>query len=159
MKSNWHQKMMRVNYKDTDQMGVGHHANYVTWFEMGRTECMRHHGIAYREMEKLGLFLPVLNLDVNYKKPAYYDDCLAIFTRVVEFSKVRLAFEYEARRVDYNKLEQDTQQSSEAEPYGELLASGHTLHMWLNHDWKPTRLDRVTPEIYNLLRSILNKDD
>src|SRR5699024_2946076 len=119
---------------------------------------MRHQGSADSEMEKLGLILPVLNLDVNYKKPTYYDNCLAIFTRVVEFSKARLAFEYEAGRIDYNKLEQDTQPSSEKEPYGELLAGGHTLHMWLNHDWKPTRLERVTPEIYILLISIIHVD-
>lgn len=148
MKMNWTQEMMRVLYKDTDQMGVGHHANYVTWFEMGRTEWMRKFGLTYSEMEKKGLLLPVMNVEVNYKKPAYYDDKISIFTRVFQYSKVKITFEYEVRLcVEYltEKITKDL------EPQGELLANRSTTHMWLNEDWKPASLDRKAPDVFELL--------
>lgn len=152
MNSNWTQETMRILYKDTDQMGVGHHANYVTWFEMGRTEWMRKFGLAYSDMESKGLLLPVMNVEVNYKKPAHYDDQISIFTRVTEYSKVKIVFEYEARIYESNER---VEKGVVLEPYGELLASGSTTHMWLNQDWKPARLDKKAPEVFELLKKEL----
>lgn len=152
----WHRHLLRVHYKATDQMGVVHHANYISWFEMGRTEMMRHLGIAYRDMEDLGLLLPVLDVKVKYHKPAHYDDCVAIYTRLTEFSPIRLTFNYEVRRVQ----EKDCQPSEREQlikPEGELLTSGQTVHMWLNKQWKPARLNRVAPEVYDLLKEIVNR--
>lgn len=150
MKNNWAIDTMRILYKDTDQMGVGHHANYITWFEMGRTEWMRKKGITYSEIEAKGLLLPVLNVEVDYKEPAHYDELIAIFTRVTEYSKVKIVFEYQARLYEAKKGE------SELEPYGKLLATGQTTHMWLNDKWKPARLDRKAPEVFELLQNILD---
>lgn len=152
----WHRHLLRVHYKATDQMGVVHHANYISWFEMGRTEMMRHLGIAYRDMEDLGLLLPVLDVKVKYHKPAHYDDCVAIYTRLTEFSPIRLTFNYEVRRVQ----EKDCQPSEREQlikPEGELLTSGQTVHMWLNKQWKPARLNRVAPEVYDMLKEIVNR--
>src|SRR5690625_3261480 len=76
----WHQENMRVQYKDTDQMGVVHHVNYVIWFEVGRSEWMSHFGMTYSELEEQGLLLPVMDVQVQYKASARYDDCVSIFT-------------------------------------------------------------------------------
>ncbi|ASK62151.1 thioesterase [Virgibacillus phasianinus] len=152
MTESWHQEKMRVQYKDTDQMGIVHHGNYVTWFEVGRTEWMRHYGMAYSKMEASGLLLPVLDVNVTYKKPARYDDCIAIFTKIASYSPVRLEFEYEARRIGEEEFKQDGEQEV-VEPVGELLAKGSTMHMWVNPEWKPARINRVAQEVYAILQN------
>lgn len=151
----WHQKKMRVQYKDTDQMGIVHHGNYITWFEVGRTEWMRHYGMSYHKMEEFGLLLPVMDVNVTYKKSALFDDCVSIFTKMATFSPVRLEFHYEARKISdevYNQ--QDT--TDIAEPFGELLATGATKHMWVNQKWKPVRMNKTAPGVYKLLENIHN---
>src|SRR5690625_7958920 len=122
----WHQHLLRVHYKATDQMGVVHHANYISWFEMGRTEMMRHLGIAYREMEDLGLLLPVLDVKVKYHKPAHYDDCVAVYTTLEEFSPIRLTFKYEVRRVSEADFKENESQLMR-ERTGELVTSRQTV--------------------------------
>lgn len=149
MTNTWDQQILRVHYKDTDQMGVAHHANYISWFEVGRTEWMRNADIAYSEMESLGFLLPVVDMTVQYRKPAQYDDIIAVFTKITDVSAVRLRFNYEVRRMD------DATPFAGAEevaPYGELLTSGSTLHMWSNKAWKPARIDKAAPEVYALLQ-------
>lgn len=132
---------IRVPYKDTDQMGVVHHANYINWFEMARTEMMRHDGIAYKEMEQLGLLLPVLDIQVEYRSPAYYDDVVAIATKITSFSVARLQFSYEIRRTDTGN-----------ESTNKLLATGQSLHMWLTNEWRPARFHKIAPDIYARLK-------
>lgn len=154
MSKQWHQHNLRVHYKETDQMGVVHHANYVSWFEIGRTEYMREKGLNYRKIEELGLLLPVLDVNVRYQKPARYDDYVAIFTQLTDFSPVRLKFAYEVRRID------DTvaHNNYEERPYGELLSTGSTLHMWVNENWRPKRLDKAEPEIYQQLAALVQDE-
>jgi len=135
---------MRVHYKDTDQMGVAHHANYISWFEIARTEMMRSEGVAYKDMEDLGLLLPVLDVHVQYRKPAHYDDLLTITTSITSFSPARFEFSYEVRR---------NQEDSKGEVSSEVLATGTSLHMWLNKDWKPARLHKVAPDVYEMLKN------
>ncbi|WP_042224320.1 acyl-CoA thioesterase [Oceanobacillus manasiensis] len=146
MKHGWHKEVIRVHYKDTDQMGVVHHGNYVNLFEIGRTEWMRHAGIPYSKMEDMGLLLPVMDLNINYQKSARYDDLLVIYTKVSHFSKVRLQFDYEARLIN------DSQGEIADTPTGELLAKGSTVHMWVTRDWKPARIDRLAPDVYALFQ-------
>ena len=153
MTATWHQKNMRVQYKDTDQMGVVHHANYITWFEVGRTEMMRDFDISYRQMEEMGLLLPVLDVQLSYRKPARFDDCIAIFTKLDSFSPVRLEFHYEVRRIGEEGFKTDT--AVVGEPTGELLTKGVSKHMWVSSDWKPARLNKVAPEIYQKLEKLV----
>lgn len=149
MKELWHQHNLRVHYQDTDQMGVVHHANYVSWLEISRTEMMRETGVTYREMESLGLLLPVVDMNIKYRSPAHYDDQLAIFTKVTKLSPVRLEFNYEVRKMveDGNS----TIESNNIKPYGTLLATATTSHMWINTEWKVTRLDKIAPDVYAML--------
>ncbi|MGP4106679.1 acyl-CoA thioesterase [Virgibacillus sp. L01] len=150
----WQREKMRVQYKDTDQMGIVHHGNYVTWFEVGRTEWMRHYGIAYKKMEVLGLLLPVIDVNVNYKKSAHFDDCIAIFTKIANASPVRLEFSYEARKISEEEFKRSEEKET-VEPSGELLAKGSTMHMWVNQEWKPARINKVTPEVYTVLQNLI----
>jgi acyl-CoA thioester hydrolase len=74
-----HEFNVRVRYSETDQMGVVYH-NYAMYFEMGRVEWLRNLGISYKWMEESGIMLPVVSLNINYKKPARYDDLLKVKT-------------------------------------------------------------------------------
>lgn len=89
---------IRVRYAETDRMGLVHHANYLVYFEEGRTELLRAQGISYRDIEDQGFFLVLTKLQVRYKSPAYYDDLLTLRTSVVRTTLVKIEHKYELRR-------------------------------------------------------------
>jgi acyl-CoA thioester hydrolase len=112
--SEWHEITLRVRYAETDKMGVVYHANYLIWFEIGRTEFCRAKGITYRDMEENDdAFLVVAESYCRYKAPAHYDDHLTIRTRVNEMKKRTLCFEYEIFRPSDSKT----------------IAQGETIHV------------------------------
>ena len=86
---------VRVRYAETDQMGVVYHGNYAQYFEMGRVEWLRNLGISYKWMEENGVMLPVVSLQMNYKKPARYDDVLTVKTIFKNQTSVKIEFDYE----------------------------------------------------------------
>jgi acyl-CoA thioester hydrolase len=86
---------VRVRYSETDQMGVVYHGNYAQYFEMGRVEWLRNLGISYKWMEENGVMLPVVSLEMNYKKPARYDDLLRVKTILKSQTTVKIEFDYE----------------------------------------------------------------
>ncbi len=86
---------VRIRYAETDQMGVVYHGNYAQFFEMGRVEWLRNLGISYKWMEENGVMLPVVALNMNYKKPARYDDLLTIRTIFKSQTSVKIEFDYE----------------------------------------------------------------
>ncbi len=88
---------IRVRYSETDRMGYVHHGNYISYFEMGRVELFREKGISYKTMEDEGILLPVYELKINYKNPAFYDDLLILKTILVKAGGVKLQFDYEVR--------------------------------------------------------------
>ncbi|QQE73537.1 acyl-CoA thioesterase [Brevibacillus composti] len=136
MKQDVYAHQIRVRYSETDQMGVVYHANYLNWFEVGRTEFIRDTGITYRALEEKGILLPVTDVGLSYKLPARYDDWVEIRTRLEELSPVRLTFAYELyRRED-----------------GQLLVSGWSKHAFTTTEMKPIRLSRAVPEVYALLQ-------
>lgn len=91
---------LRVRYCECDPMGVAHHAAFVPWLEMARTELLRDCGVTYAQLEAAGVFLVVAKLDVRYRRPGRYDDLLAIRTRVTRASRVKLVHEYEVRLLE-----------------------------------------------------------
>ena len=115
---------VRVRYAETDQMGVVYHANYFVWFEVGRTDLLRHAGWSYRHMEADGFSLPVVEAHCTYRQPARYDDELDVRTNGVLLSPVRVQFEYELVRPADNVT----------------LASAHTMHAAVDRDGRPCRL-------------------
>lgn len=86
---------LRVRYGETDQMGVVYHGNYAHYFEIGRTEFLRELGVTYKSMENSGTMLPVIALECNFKKSAFYDDVLTITTVIKKKPMVKIEFEYE----------------------------------------------------------------
>lgn len=154
----WHQMQMRVQYKDTDQMGVVHHGNYIIWFEVGRTEWMRHFGMSYHSLEEAGVLLPITDVNVSYKKSARFDDCVAVFTKIKNYSPVRLEFAYEARKIKEEDFNQNKGVQVEV-PFGELLAKGTTMHMWVNQEWKPVRMNKINPDVYAIVQNNCNFPD
>ena len=118
---------LRVQYYDTDQMGVVHHSNYVRYFEIGRTELMRSIGLSYKEMEDSGTVMPITNVEVQYFYPARYDEFIYVKSYVKEIPKVRITFHYEI----YNEQRK-------------LLVAGSTTLAFIN---KETGRPQRTPEI------------
>lgn len=94
----------RVRYGETDQMSYVYHGNYAQYFEMGRIELLRKLGISYKKMEKFGILLPVISLNINYIKPAKYDDLLTLKTILTKKPTARIEFEYELYNEDKELL-------------------------------------------------------
>lgn len=101
---NSHQTQFRVRYSETDQMGYVYYGNYTHYFEVGRVEWLRNLGISYKSMEEDGVMLPVINLHINYLKPAKYDDLLTLKTTLVKKPNVRIEFSYELFNDDQKLL-------------------------------------------------------
>jgi acyl-CoA thioester hydrolase len=86
---------IRVRYGETDQMSFVYYGVYAQYYEVGRVELLRSLGVTYKELEEMGFALPVVNLNINYKKPAYYDDELTIRTTIKELPSAKITFYYE----------------------------------------------------------------
>ena len=93
-----HEIEIRVRYQETDAMGVLHHANYLTYFEMGRIEFLRACGLSYREMEETGLLMVVVKVECRYLRPARYDDLLRLRTTVTRVTMAKVEHRYELYR-------------------------------------------------------------
>jgi acyl-CoA thioester hydrolase len=112
---------INVRYAETDMMGVVYHGNYLAWFEVGRTQLLKEHGIIYRDLEAQGYLLPVIEVGAKYLRPARYDDDLTIITTLAERPLLRIRLDYEVRRGD------------------ELLVTGFTVHTFINRAGEPVR--------------------
>jgi acyl-CoA thioester hydrolase len=112
---------IRVRYAETDRMDVVYHSNYLIWFETARIQMLDQIGIPYREIEARGLFLPVLTVSAEYKRPARFDDRIEIHLLMKKKPRARMHFEYEVRRGE------------------ELLATGATSHGFMDKDGKGQR--------------------
>ena len=89
---------IRVRYGEVDRMGFLYHEHYVAYFDVARTEFIRSLGISNLEIEEEGIMLPVLNVTVDYKNPAYYDDVLTIRTTLKEMPSAKITFYFEVFR-------------------------------------------------------------
>ncbi|MFN0062637.1 MAG: acyl-CoA thioesterase [Myxococcaceae bacterium] len=122
---------IRVIYGDTDQMGVVYYANYLRYFELGRSEYFRQKGGSYREMEAAGLRLPVVEAHANYRASAKYDDLLLVRTEIDELRRASVIFRYAIVR----------------EGEDAVLSTGHTVHACINADGKPVPLPSQVREL------------
>jgi acyl-CoA thioester hydrolase len=129
-----HEVRLRVRYAETDQMGVVYHANYLVWMEIGRVELVRSRGFPYKDLEQSeGLYLAVVEVSCRYLNPARYDEEIVVETKIVSANARTVVFGYQIRVAGTERL----------------LVEGSTRHVWLNREWRPTRL----PEQYrDLLR-------
>jgi acyl-CoA thioester hydrolase len=90
-----HEIQLRVRYAETDKMGVVYHGNYAQYFEVARVEMLRSVGVSYSSMEDSGIMLPVVNLNIDFRKPALYDELLRVKTTLKDLPGVRIHFDYE----------------------------------------------------------------
>jgi len=126
--------LYRVNYSDTDQMGVVYYGNYATLYEIGRTEMLRKKGLSYKEIEAMGVMLPVVKMTCTYKKPALYDDLLTIKTIIKEEPTSKICFYTEI----YNEK-------------GDLLNSGEVVLVFVNSKtMRPMRAPKHITDLFEL---------
>lgn len=127
----------RVNYYETDQMGIVHHSNYIRWFEEARLYFMEEAGVPYKQMEDDGIMSPVLGVSATYKVPAKYGQKVLIYVWIESFNGIRM-------RCAYKVVESDT---------GALCATGTSDHCFVNMEFKPISLKKSYPLYYQLIQS------
>ena len=138
--NDWFETEVRVRYAETDKMGIVHHANYLIWFEFGRSEFCRARGFSYLEMEeKDDALLVVAEISCRYKSPAFYEDVLTIRTKIAEIKSRKIQFVYEIFRASDQIL----------------LAVGETLHLVTDKNKKI----RVLPERYKAILLTYSQDE
>jgi acyl-CoA thioester hydrolase len=125
---------LRVRYCECDPMGVVHHAAYIPWLEMGRTELLRDAGVSYAQLEASGVFLVIIRLEAAFKRPAFYDDVLEVRTRVVGGSRVKILHEYQIVRAEAGAT------NGRPAPVGELLLTGSSALACVDRSGRPTML-------------------
>jgi acyl-CoA thioester hydrolase len=124
----------RVIYGDTDQMGVVYYANYLRWFERGRSEFLRQIGLPYAQIESAGFHFPVAEVTCRYAQSARYDDVIEIATTLAELSRVYLLFEYKIiRQADCI-----------------LLATGSTKHACIDREGQVKRIPKMLIDAVDL---------
>jgi len=125
---------LRVRYGETDQMGYVYYGNYAQFFEVGRVEWLRSLGVSYKSLEASGIMLPVIQLNINYMKPAKYDDELTITTILTKKPLVKIEFDFEVHNEE-----------------GILLTTGFTSLVFMDMKKnKPIRAPQyLLDEIYN----------
>lgn len=124
----------RVQYYETDKMGVTHHSNYIRIMEEARTDWMKHIGWSYKKCEEMGMIGPVLNVQCEYKKTTTYDDEIDVEVRLLSYNGLRMT-------VGYSMTCGET-----------LVAQGQTEHCFLNEKGFPVRIKREYPEFDEILK-------
>lgn len=125
---------VEVRYKETDQMGVVHHANYLVWFELARTSLCRLTGHPYSEIERAGHLLFVAGAELRYRQPARYGDTVTVSCWIDRLQSRRMRFAYEVRLLD------------------DLLVSGSTDHIWVDRKTrKSCRMPTLVAEDFRRL--------
>jgi len=115
-KMKYNETEQRVYYADTDHGQVVYYANYLKWFEIGRTELLRDYGFNYADYENQNLIAPVVEVKCNYKEPAKYNDIITIKTTIVNIGNSSIKFDYKIIRKKDN----------------EVLAEGYTVNVFVN---------------------------
>lgn len=122
----------KINYYETDQMGIVHHSNYIRWMEEARIDLLGNLGMPYHKMEEAGILIPVLSASCEYRKAFRFGETFRIHVFPLEFNGVKMKLGYKI----YNK---DTK---------ELHSVGETGHCFLDKDMKLIRMKKDYPEIY-----------
>ena len=116
---------IRVRYAETDQMGVAYYANYLVWFEVGRSEFCRERGFRYADLEAMGYKLVVTDVHCRYRSSARYDETVIVRTRLKDANKRMITFGYQILRKDQEE---------------EVIAEGETQHICVDSDGKTKSL-------------------
>lgn len=126
------EKTIEVRYPDCDSMGIVHHSVYPVWYEIARMDAFSKIGFSYSDMHALGINPPMVNLNLNYHRPATYPDTLTIRTKLLSRAPKKLEMSYEVYRPG-----EDTP-----------LATAKSFHIWTGPDMKSLDMERCHPEVY-----------
>ena len=127
----------KVQYYETDKMGITHHSNYIRFMEEARTEYLSEVGFPMTMLEKAGITSPVVSVNCDYKHPTTYSDEIEIEVRVAAYSGVRLTIGYTMKDA----------------ASGALVATGSSVHCFLKPDGKPVALKRYFPALDEIFRA------
>ena len=130
----WHRCAMRTLYVDTDRSSVVYHANYLRYFEFGRTSLMREADYPYKEIEAKGYVYPIVDLRIKFYEPLYYDDPMWIYTRPAEIERVKVRFDY---IITHGAT-------------GSMICTGFTQHCALNADGGVVAVDEGTVRLWGM---------
>ncbi len=130
---NVHLYRHKVQYYETDQMGIVHHANYIHWFEEARCDFLEAVGLPYAAMETEGIASPVLEISCRYKSKVLYGETVTIESTIQKYTGFRMRVAYVVRGSD-----------------GKVRCTGETEHCFVNRDGRPVTLARVKPEWHSL---------
>lgn len=130
---------LRTRYAETDQMGVVYYGNYPQYLELGRVEWLRAIGLTYKEMEAEGIMMPVVSLQIQYKKPALYDELITIRTKLKDLPSTKIEFDYEILNEK-----------------GELLSTANTVLVFV--DAKTFRPVRCPEKVLDLIRGLVREN-
>ena len=128
----------RVQYYETDQMGIVHHSNYIRWFEEARTDLLERAGISYHEMERRGIIIPVLAVECEYKVMTRFGETVRIYSNVEGFTGLRMSIRYRLHV------------EGEATP----RSTGLTRHCFLGRDMRPLKIKVLHPDVYALFERL-----
>ena len=131
----------RVQYYETDMMGIVHHSNYIRYFETARTEFIRDNGLPYGKIEEMGIMIPIMGVSADYKTPAVYDEVLSISCRLSNLTYASFELEYEVR-------------NSET---GQLHVKGWSRQAFTDENLKPVVISKACPEIYETFHRIFSE--
>jgi len=126
----------KVNYYETDKMGITHHSNYVRWMEEARIDFLDQLGWSFIKLEEEGIASPVMSIECNYKKPTTFPDLVSIMVTIEKLSAVKLIFNYEFKVND------------------ELVFTGKSSHCFLDEKGAPVILEKRYPKFYEDLKNI-----
>lgn len=129
----------KMNYYETDQMGIIHHSNYIRLFEEARLDMMDKEGLSYADIEGMGIIIPVLSAECHYLLPLYYNDSIEIHSQVTKFDGIKMELSYEIYK----------------ENESSLCTKGHTGHCFLDKNMKPFRMKKLYPGLYNRFKEIV----
>ena len=129
----------RLNYYETDQMGIIHHSNYIRLFEEARLDMMKKVGLDYRVLEEMGIIIPVTFAECRYLVPLRFDEEITIHTRMTKYDGIKMEVSYEVYKTGK----------------GELCTTGKTGHCFLDKELQPIRMKRRYPELFLKLKGMM----
>ena len=128
----------RVNYYETDKMGITHHSNYIRWMEEARIYFFEQIGLSYKYLESEEVFSPVVGVECSYKSPTTFGDDVEIKVEIKEFKGITLLLNYTMIKKESN----------------EIVSTGMSKHCFADKSGKPIILKKVFPEIDAKLKSV-----
>ena len=138
MEENYSVYRRRIYYYETDKMGIVHHSNYIRLFEEARLDMMNKIGINYRELEEMGVIIPIISVSCKYLIPLYFDDDVSVYSKVTKFNGIKMEVLYKIYK----------------EGNENVCTMGQSGHCFLDKDMKPFRMSKLYPDLYEKLKNV-----